>query len=342
MTEVYYRKYRPKAFSEVVGQEAAVKILQNAISKKRLAHAYLFAGPRGTGKTTVARILAREAGAFDEDIIEIDAASSRGIDEARELREAVRSLPMRSPYKVYIIDEVHMLTKEAFNALLKTLEEPPAHAIFILATTELEKVPDTVRSRTQVFEFGKIGMGDIVGELQKIAEAEKLDAEDDALKLIAFFAEGSLRDAENLLFQIAGGGEAKISEKNARLFLGAPEEESVRGLLKNALGKNVAETLAAYGEILEDGVDPALLQKLILRDLRAAYFLALDQKTESMLLREFSKDEIDFLKELAKAGEQHLGFAFKSIMDAEKTFTDDYLKSIPLELALIKMATYSK
>lgn len=339
MTEVYYRKYRPKAFSEVVGQEATITILQNAISRKRLAHAYLFAGPRGTGKTTVARILAREAGSFDEDIIEIDAASSRGIDEARELREAVRSLPMRSTYKVYIIDEVHMLTREAFNALLKTLEEPPAHAIFILATTELEKVPDTVRSRTQVFEFGKIGIGDIVGELQKIAKMEKLDADDDALKLIAFFAEGSLRDAENLLFQISGG-EAKISEKNARLFLGAPEEESVRGLLKNALDKNIAETLSAYGEILEGGVDPTLLQRLVLRDTRGAYFLALDAKTENLLQREFSKDEIIFLKELAGAGEQHLCFAFKSLLDARKTLTDDYLKSIPLELALIKIATY--
>ena len=339
MTEVYYRKYRPKAFSEVVGQETTIKILQNAISKKRLAHAYLFAGPRGTGKTTVARILAREAGSFDEDIMEIDAASSRGIDEARELREAVRSLPMRSHYKVYIIDEVHMLTREAFNALLKTLEEPPAHAIFILATTELEKVPDTVRSRTQVFEFGKIGIGDIVGELQKIAKAEKLDAEDDALKLIAFFAEGSLRDAENLLFQIAGG-EAKISEKNARLFLGAPREESVRQLLKNALGKNVADTLSVYDAILEDGIDPVLLQRLISRDLRGAYFLALDQNTEKILRREFSKDEIDFLKELAGAGEPHLGFAFKSLLDAHKILTDDYLKPIPLELALIKIATY--
>src|SRR3989338_8420740 len=213
MTEVYYRKYRPKAFSEAVGQEAAVKILQNAISKKKLAHAYLFSGPRGTGKTTVARILAREAGCAEEDVIEIDAASSRGIDEARELREAVRVLPLRSPYKVYIIDEVHMLTKEAFNALLKTLEEPPEHAIFILATTELHKVLDTIVSRTQHFEFHKISIPDIISELKKICREENIKIEDDAMKLIAFFSDGALRDAESILFQISTLGEKNIKEE---------------------------------------------------------------------------------------------------------------------------------
>src|SRR3989338_6675726 len=193
-TQVFYRKYRPQKFEEVIGQEHIVGILKNALKEKRLAHAYLFSGPRGTGKTTIARILAREAGCFEEDIIEIDAASQRGIDEARALREAVHILPLRSPYKVYIIDEVHMLTKEAFNALLKTLEEPPKHAIFILATTETEKVPDTVASRTQRFEFTKIGLADIIKELGIITKAEGIKAEDKALKLIAFFAEGSLRD----------------------------------------------------------------------------------------------------------------------------------------------------
>src|SRR3990167_9984640 len=168
---VFYRKYRPQKFDEIIGQENTVKILKNAIKENRLAHAYLFAGPRGTGKTTIARILAREAGCAEEDIVEIDAASSRGIDEARALREAVHILPLRSRYKIYIIDEVHMLTKEAFNALLKTLEEPPKHTIFILATTELAKVPDTVASRTQRFESTKIGLADIIKELRIITKA---------------------------------------------------------------------------------------------------------------------------------------------------------------------------
>ncbi|TSD02465.1 MAG: DNA polymerase III subunit gamma/tau [Parcubacteria group bacterium Athens0714_24] len=153
---VLYRKYRPKNFDEVLGQDHIVGILKNAVKLGRISHAYLFSGPRGTGKTSVARILAKEAGCSEMDLIEIDAASSRGIDEIRSLREAVNFVPLQGKIKVYIIDEVHMLTKEAFNALLKTLEEPPSHVIFILATTELEKVPETIVSRCQSFSFYKI------------------------------------------------------------------------------------------------------------------------------------------------------------------------------------------
>src|SRR3989344_2055770 len=187
MSQVFYRKYRPQSFEDVAGQENTVKILKNAVAKKRIAHAYLFSGPRGTGKTTVARILAREAGSAEEDIIEIDAASSRGIDEARALREAVRMVPFRSQYKTYIIDEVHMLTKESFNALLKTLEEPPEHAIFILATTELAKVPDTIVSRTQHFQFNKIAIPDIVGELKKNIFGRKTRSRRRRFKTYRFF-----------------------------------------------------------------------------------------------------------------------------------------------------------
>ena len=156
MSTVLYRKYRPQNFEEVLGQDHIVSVLKNAVKTGRVSHAYLFSGSRGTGKTSLARILAKEAGCSDVDLIEIDAASSRGIDEIRALREAVRFSPMQGQVKVYIIDEVHMLTKEAFNALLKTLEEPPAHAIFILATTELDKVPETIISRCQNFSFRKI------------------------------------------------------------------------------------------------------------------------------------------------------------------------------------------
>ena len=336
---VFYRKYRPQKFEDVIGQENTIRILKNAISKKRLAHAYLFSGPRGTGKTTVARILAREAGCFEEDVIEIDAASSRGIDEARALREAVYVLPMRSPYKVYIIDEVHMLTKEAFNALLKTLEEPPAHVIFVLATTELQKVLDTIVSRTQHFEFHKISIPDIVSELTKICKKESVGIEDDALKLIAFFADGALRDAENILFQISTLGEKNIKEKDVRALLGAPEEESVNQITKMTLGKSVKDMLKIYDEVLEEGIDPNLLGKLLLRNFRAIYFLALDQGTEEILTHEFSEDEIKFFKSLS--GDKNLsGFSVEQVLLALSQPTDDSTAHMPLELALIKISTF--
>ncbi|KKT57397.1 MAG: polymerase III, subunit gamma and tau protein [Candidatus Giovannonibacteria bacterium GW2011_GWC2_44_9] len=340
MSQVFYRKYRPQRFEDVVGQENTIKILKNAVSKKRVAHAYLFSGPRGTGKTTVARILARETGSYEEDVIEIDAASSRGIDEARALREAVRTVPLRSKYKTYIIDEVHMLTKESFNALLKTLEEPPEHAIFILATTEPAKVPDTIISRTQHFQFNKVAIPDIVKELEKISLEEKLTTEDDVLKLIAFFADGSLRDAENILFQIASLGEKNIKEADVRTLLGAPEEESVEKIIKIAFEKNVEEVLKLLDKVLEEGIDPALLGKLLLRSLRAIYFLALDPKTERMLEREFSGDEITEFKKMVPSEAGRAEHALHQIMNSLDTHTDDYSTSLPLELALIKIATY--
>lgn len=336
---VFYRKYRPQKFDDVVGQEGIIRVLKNAIKENRLSHAYLFAGPKGTGKTTIARILAREAGCAEEDIVEIDAASSRGIDEARALREAVHILPLRSRYKIYIIDEVHMLTKEAFNALLKTLEEPPKHTIFILATTELSKVPETVASRTQRFEFSKISIPDILRELKIIGKAEGIKAEDDALKLIAFFADGSLRDAENIFFQINSLGEKIVKEEDVRLLLGAPQEEDTNNILKFVFEKNAVKLIKTLDSVLEEGRDPSLILRLLLRSFRAIYFLAVDAKTESVLAHEFAEDEIAFLKTFAAKGIKAAEFAFREVLDASRIKTDDYTASYPLELALIKAAT---
>ena len=340
---VFARKYRPSSWKEVVGQDHVINVLINAIAQDRVAHAYLFAGPRGTGKTTVARILAKELKCESEDIIEIDAASSRGIDEARALRDAVRFLPMRSPKKVYIIDEVHMLTKEAFNALLKTLEEPPEHAVFVLATTEPEKVLDTIVSRTQHFTFHKISIPDIVKELDRIAKAEEFEIADDALKFIAFLADGSLRDAENILLQVQSTGRKEISEDDVRLMLGAPPEKATNVIMERALKKETAQMLEAFDETMRQGIDPQMLGKLMLRNFRAMYFLALDPTTAALLSAEFSNEEIEKLKQYVNTvpdnRAQTLEHAVGHLLNALRMPTDDFLPQLPLELALIKIAT---
>lgn len=237
MGQALYRNYRPKSFSEVVGQDHITKTLQNAIKNGRISHAYLFAGPRGVGKTSVARILAHEVNSLtynDEsihlDIIEIDAASNRRIDEIRDLRERVRIAPAAAKYKVYIIDEVHMLTREAFNALLKTLEEPPAHCIFILATTEAAKLPETIVSRTQRFEFKPVGTAQAVSHLEVIARSEKLTIDKPALELLAEFGAGSFRDSISYLDQLSSYGK-KISEADVRDLLGLPASSEIDSLM---------------------------------------------------------------------------------------------------------------
>lgn len=340
MSEVFYRKYRPKKFEEVAGQAHVLKILRSAVEQNNVAHAYLFSGPRGTGKTTLARILANSVGCNPEDTIEIDAASQRGIDDARALRDGVRILPFNSPKKTYIIDEVHMLTHDAFNALLKTLEEPPEHAMFILCTTEIHKVPDTIISRAQHFEFKKISLLDIVSELKKIAKKEDLEIEDGATRLIAFFADGSLRDAQNILFQAVSFGK-KIKETDIRLLLGAPPGELIDSITLSIFEKNPKKIISFLDGALKNDVDPRLLGKLILRNMRAIYFLRLDPSS-AFLKDEFGEEGMKFLAGLGKFAnsDKFFDFAIRELLLALDLRTDDYTAHIPLELALIKIATF--
>ncbi len=275
MGQALYRKYRSRSFDEVVGQDHVVKTLQNAVKSGRVSHAYLFTGPRGVGKTSVARLLAHEVNDLEYsgeevhlDIIEIDAASNRRIDEIRDLRERVHIAPTSAKYKVYIIDEVHMLTREAFNALLKTLEEPPAHCIFILATTEAHKLPDTIVSRTQRFAFKPIESRSAVSHLQKLAKKEKIDISEPALELLAEHGNGSFRDSISLLDQLAAM-DGKVDEQRVREVLGLPPRASIEKLLKLIANGDNAGSLGLLDELKERGASAALIAKDLAAELRS-------------------------------------------------------------------------
>ena len=289
MSQALYRKYRPKGWAEVIGQEHVVQTLQHAIGADRVGHAYLFSGPRGTGKTTVARILAKAVNCTADDprlrpcnecnhcravnesrfldLIEMDAASNTGVDDVRELRDKINFSPGEGKYKIYIIDEVHMLSTQAFNALLKTLEEPPRHAIFVLATTEIQKIPATVLSRCQRHEFRRVPVESLVANLQQIVKNEDLQADVDALRLIARQATGSVRDAQSLLDQLASVG-TPITLELAQHVLGTAPSQSVLDLTAAIKEGDTAAGLQVLQRTLDSGVDPRTLARQLVEYLR--------------------------------------------------------------------------
>ncbi len=258
-----YRRYRPRSLSEVVGQTQITDVLSNTIKNGKLSHAYLFIGPRGTGKTSVARILAHEINGFkyeleDDyvDIIEIDAASNRGIEEIRELRRRVNIAPTKGKYKVYIIDEVHMLTKEAFNALLKTIEEPPEHVIFIMATTDAYKVPITITSRSQVFTFRLADPATMFKHLKDICKKEKINITDGALEIVVRRGGGSFRDSLSLLDQVSTLTDGEITEEVLEKALGLPQNETIAQILEAYTSGNTDSIRAYLTKLSDTGIKP--------------------------------------------------------------------------------------
>lgn len=280
-----YRKWRSQDLEQIIGQDFTVRTLTNALKNQKIAHAYLFCGPRGTGKTSFARILAKSVNCQEGitpspcqvckscvsikdgtslDVIEIDAASNRGVDDIRELREKVKFAPVVSRYKVYIIDEVHMLTDEAFNALLKTLEEPPPHIIFILATTEPHKIPVTITSRCMRFDLKRIPIPNQVQLLRKISDAEKIDISDESLRMIAIESNGSLRDAESMLDQIASFSEGRIEVDHVSSMLGTTGERLLHELVMAVANKNALQTINITREAFKNGKEPEQISKDLL------------------------------------------------------------------------------
>ncbi len=357
--QVFYRKWRPQTLAEVVGQEHVTQTLLNALKSRRVAHAYLFCGPRGTGKTSTGRILAKAVNCLTTDgngepcntcpmcqaitdgraldVIEIDAASNRGIDEIRDLRERTNYAPNQGRYKVYIIDEVHMLTKEASNALLKTLEEPPPYVIFILATTEAHKVLPTMISRCQHFDFRRIAQKDTVSRLTHICSSEDIKIEPEALRLIARSATGSLRDAENILEQLITyyGSEVKLEQVQATL--GITGDKRAKEVIKHIVDNDIAGGIATISSINSEGLDLRQFNRELVEYLRGLLLV----KTGSSEAVDFTAEDIAELEVLAaKASLTQILKAVKLFGQLEFGF--DSYSTLPLELALVDCALTSE
>ncbi len=299
MNETLYRKYRPKTFDDVVGQEDVVLSLTQAITKQNISHSYIFAGGRGTGKTSTARILARALGTSQNDLYEIDAASNRGIDDIREIRDAVATLPYESTYKIYIIDEAHMLTKEAWNALLKTLEEPPVHVLFVFATTEVEKIPETILSRSQTFTFKKPTTTLLEKVILQTAKHEGFELEAEGVNLLALLADGSFRDAHNMLQKVISTLSNKtITLEAVESIGGVPKKQKINTLLQSIVTKDVSAIVQTIQELRRDNAEPKLLSSLLIEQLRLVLLLRIDKTLETKLRNEASKEQFEFLKSL--------------------------------------------
>lgn len=353
-SQVFYRKWRPQTLSEVVGQEHITRTLRNALIHRNVAHAYLLCGSRGTGKTSTGRILAKAVNCLNSvdgepcnactscqsisqgqslDVIEIDAASNRGIDDIRELRERINFAPTSAKYKVYIIDEVHMLTDPASNALLKTLEEPPPHAILVLATTEPHKLLPTLLSRCQRFDFRRLPLSAIVSKLKRICEEESIQIDDTAARLIARSVSGSLRDAENILEQLVTFYGHQIDVRHVEETLGITTDARVKELVRHIVNKDISAGLGTINSVARDGLDLRQFNQSVVEYLRS--MMLIKPGTDEVL--DLSPEDLAEVRELADR------LPLEHIVRATKLFADvgfhfDQYSPLPLELALVESA----
>lgn len=304
--ETLYRKYRPKNFDDILGQEEVVISLQNSIKNKNISHAYLFSGGRGSGKTSTARIFTKELGVSVNDLYEIDAASNRGIDQIRELRSATEILPLESAYKVYIIDEVHMLTKEAFNALLKTLEEPPRHVIFILATTEKHKILDTIISRCQVYEFRKGNLDILKHLVEKVTKAEKIKIDSQSIEYISLLGNGSFRDTLSHLQKAISIFGSNIVFLELEKILSNSDYDLEKKFIIALSEKKKEELLKIYIKVLKKGLDIDIFVGNLLKKVRIILLIKNSLEFEKYFKNEFSEKEIEDFKKIEGLNSGHL------------------------------------
>lgn len=362
-SQALYRKWRSQTFETVIGQEHVTLTLRNALRDGRMTHAYLFTGPRGTGKTSTARIVAKALNCLHEDpaqrpcnqcaicqaigegrlldLIEIDAASNRGIDEIRDLREKIAFRPNQARYKVYIIDEVHMLTKEAFNALLKTLEEPPEHAIFVLATTEPDRVPETVRSRCQRFDFRRIPTGEIVEHLRHMVQSEGGKAESEALVAIARRSTGSMRDSISLLDQLLSYGDEVLTAARVEAVLGLVSQGAIGTLVDHMTSGDSAGGLALLNQLVSEGIELGQLADQVVAYLRGVLLARISQSAD---LLDLSQDvRARMAKQAQQINTSALLLAVKEWSDARAALRDQVpgAPQLPLEMAFLRSAAAS-
>lgn len=333
-----YRAYRPTSFKEVMGQPQVTEALSEQIHSGKVGHAYLFAGSRGLGKTSVARIFGKELGVTEKDLYEIDAASNNSVDDIRSLSENVYTLPFESPYKLYILDEAHMLSKSAWNAFLKTLEEPPAHAIFVMATTELDKVPETVRSRCQAFQFKKPTREGLTKLVASIAKKEGATLEAGVAELIALLAEGSYRDALSVLEKVLSGSKDKnITRLEAEEATGAPRSELVQALVKALSEGNAGGALKAIRSAESQDVEMSLYLALVLERMRAVLLVRHAPELRKELEAELGEEFVE-VETLAKTqGSKLTHDTLKAFLDAASRIRFSPVPALPLELAVYEV-----